>query len=155
MNSRARIVSRIATFLIAVACTGVLNAGERVPFEKVPTPVVKGMRDRFPLPEIKFIDKEPNGSYEFGLKQGDRVFEAIMSPNGKLVKVKELIEETKLPTKVKESVAKKYPDAKFLECEKVTIGDGDSAKVVYEMDIRTASSNKKAIALDEDGNFVK
>src|SRR5689334_8323777 len=115
-----------AAILILTAGAGVSSAGERVPLEKVPPGVVKGIKDRYPKAEIRFVDKETNGNYEFGMTEGERQFEVGMAAGGKLVNVKEDISEEKLPAKIKDAVRKKFPGAKFVECEKVTTGEGKS-----------------------------
>ncbi|HEV3256965.1 MAG TPA: hypothetical protein VG013_08815, partial [Gemmataceae bacterium] len=58
-----------------------------------------------------------------------------------------------LPAKVKEALRKKYPDAKIARVEKETTGEGEAAKVIYEILITTAKG-KREVEFAPTGKIV-
>ena len=70
------------------------------------------------------------------MKEGERLFDVGVKPDGKLINIKEEIAEDKLPKAVKEGLQKKYPGAKIVETEKVIVIDGKKEKVTYELKIK-------------------
>ena len=76
-----------------------------------------------------------------------------MTAEGKLVNVKEAVKEDKLPKAVTEALRQKYPGAKIVEAEKVTTGEGEKAKTVYELAIETDKGNRDVI-IDPDGKIA-
>ena len=153
MSRRFAVVVVLAAVVAAWSPVGTAGAGEKVPLEKVPPAAVKTVKDRFPKAEIRYVDKEPTGDYEFAMKEGSRQFDVGVTGDGKLLNVKEEIPEEQLPKAVKEGVQKKFPGAKFVEIEKVTSGDGDAAKVTFEMVLRT-EKGRQAVRFDSSGNLL-
>ena len=143
----------VCGLVVLALVAAVATAGVRVPLEKVPAPAVKTVKDRFAKAEIRFVDKEGNGTYEFAMKEGDRQFDVGVSAEGKFLHVKEEITADKVPAAVKEGVQKKFPGGKIIEAEKTTTGEGDSTKVTYELVVQTDKS-KQAAAFDATGKYL-
>jgi len=136
-----------------VALAGTALAGVRVKLEDVPKAAVKAVGDRFPKATINSVDKETGGAYEFAMKEGDRQFDVGVSAEGKLLNVKEEVEEDKVPKAVKEGLLKKYPGAKIVETEKVILLDDKKEKVTYEVKIK-ADKKTLEVVLDEEGTVI-
>ena len=151
MRSRTGFSLSIGAVILAA---GLAEAGKKVPLKDVPEPAVKLIKERFPKAEISSVDKESNGDYEFTIKEGERKLDVGVSAVGKLLNVKEDIEEAKLPAKVKEGIQKKFPGATIVEAEKVVTGDGKDAKTVYELVIKT-EQGKKDVEFDGDGKQIE
>lgn len=141
--------SLFAALAIAGVGTAVL-AGVRVELDKVPAAAVKTIKARFPKAEIRFVDKENTGIFEFAMKEGDRQFDVGVAGDGKLVNVKEEVAEKDIPAAVKTAVLKKYPGTKIIEAEKVTRGDGKDARTIYELLIQTGKG-KQTVKYDPTG----
>jgi hypothetical protein len=139
--------------LFAALAAGIASAGVRVKLEDVPKPAVKKVQDAFPKATIRYVDREAKDRYEFAMKEGDRMFDVGVMADGKLVNVKEEIDEDKLPAVVKEGVLKKYPGAKIVEIEKVMVGEGKDAKLTYELAIKVEKKTH-GIVFDEKGKFI-
>jgi Putative beta-lactamase-inhibitor-like, PepSY-like len=151
---RLRLSSRTGLGLfLAVALAGSALAGVRVKLEDVPKSAVKAVEERFPKATILTVDKETGGSYEFAVKEGERQFDVGVSAEGKLLNVKEEVEEDKVPKAVKEGLLKKYPGAKIVETEKVILIDDKKEKVTYEMKIK-ADKKTLEVVLDEAGTVI-
>lgn len=135
---------------VVLAIAASAAAGVRVKLEDVPKPAVKAIQDRFTKATIRYVDRETNGTYEFGMKEGDRLFDVGVKADGKLLNIKEEIEEDKVPKAVKESLLKKHPGAKIVETEKVILIDGKDEKVTFELKIK-ADKKTFEVVLDEKG----
>ena len=140
--------------VLAVALTaGSAVAGVRVKLEDVPKPAVKAVQDRFAKAAIRYVDKETNGTFEFALKEGDRLFDVGVTGEGKLLNIKEEIAEDKVPRAVKDGLQKKHPGAKIVETEKVIVLDGKKEKTTYELKYKVDDKTSE-IVLDEEGKPV-
>ncbi len=144
---------RVLAIFAPLALVGSVLAGKAVPLDMVPEAAKKTIKDRFPKAEIVSVDKENTKLYEFVMKEGDRKFDLGVNADGKLVNVKEEIAEKDLPKAVKDGLLKRYADAKIVEIEKVTTGDGKDAKTVYEMAIKT-EKGKMGVIFDAEGKQV-
>ena len=129
------------------------TAGVKVKQEDVPAPAVKTIKDRFAKAEIRFIDRETKDRYEFAMKEGGRLFDVGVTADGKILGIKEEIEENKLPAAVKEGLLKKYPGAKIVEVEKVVKGDGKEAKTTFELIVKT-DKGSHSVEFDSTGKFI-
>lgn len=143
----------LASVSVAALLAGSAAAGVPVPLEQVPAPAVKGVKDRFPKADIRSVDKEAKDRFEFTLKEGERTFEVGIMADGKLVNVKEELKAEQLPAVVTQALQKKYPGAKVVEAEKVTTGEGDQAKVTYDLAIQTDKEGRN-VTIDAAGKFV-
>ena len=153
MNARLSIRRSSALVLIAAIATGVAIAGTPVKLEDVPKPAVKAVQDRFAKATISSVDKETNGNFEFTMKEGERVFDVGVKPDGTLIDIKEEIKEDKVPKAVKEGLLKKHPGATIVETEKVIVIDGKKETVTFEIKIK-ADKKTLEVVLDEEGKLV-
>ena len=146
----------VCTVLAALMVAGGVRADEeKVPLDKVPAKVRQALKTKYPRAEVVSAEKEDeNGKtvYEFKLKQGKKKWEASFTPDGDFVGIEEVIKESDLPAQVKEGLRKKYPHAKVLRVEKETTGEGDSAKVVYEIVVQD-KKGKREVQFDPHGKF--
>lgn len=143
----------LGMFLLVVI-TAVAGAGVRVKPEDVPKPAVKAVEERFAKATIRYVDRESNGDYEFAMKEGDRLFDVGVAKDGKLLNIKEEIEEEKIPKAVKEGLLKKHPGAKIVETEKVIVIDGKKEKTTYEVKIKVEKKTLEVV-LDEAGTVIE
>ena len=139
--------------LLVVALAAGAAAGVRVKLEDVPKPAVKAVQERFAKATIRYVERETDGSYEFAMKEGDRLFDVGVTAEGKLLNIKEEITEDKVPKAVKEGLEKKYPGAKIVETEKVILLDGKKEKVTYELKIKVDKKTLEVV-LDETGKVI-
>jgi uncharacterized membrane protein YkoI len=142
--------------LAALLVGAVARADDKVPLDKVPEPVMKAAKAKYPKAEVVSAEKgDQDGTkvYELALKDGDKTWEASFTPEGKFVSAEEPVKEAELPAKVKEAFRKKYPDAKVLSAEKETTGDGADAKVAYEIVIEKGKE-KVEVQFAPDGKFL-
>lgn len=130
-----------------------VRAGVRVALDKVPPPAVKAVKDRFPKAEIRFADKEGGDRFEFAMKEGDRQFDVGVTAAGKVLYVKEDVPAKDVPDPVKDALKKKFPGAEIVEAEKVITGEGNSAKTVYELVIKSEKETHN-VAIDSSGKFI-
>ena len=142
-----------ASLVVALAVAAMAVAGVKVALEKVPAPAVKAIKERFPKAEIRSVDLEGKDRYEFAMKEGDRLFDAGLTADGKLLGIKEEIDAEKIPAVVKEGVKKKFPGSEILEAEKLTKGDGKEAEVTYELLLKT-EKGKQTVEFDSTGKYV-
>src|SRR5262245_9645853 len=149
MNVRRASRTGLGLFLVVAAAAGAA-AGVRVKLEDVPKPAVQAVQDRFPKATVRYVDRETNGTYEFAMKEGERLFDVGVSAAGKLLTVKEEIAEDKVPKAGKEGLLKKHPGATITETEKVITIDGKKEKVTYELKFKVADKTQETV-LDETG----
>lgn len=142
----------LGLFLVVALAAGA-TAGVRVKLEDVPKPAVKAVQERFAKATIRYVDKENNGTYEFAMKEGERLFDVGVNAEGKLLNIKEEIEEDKVPKAVKDGLLKKYAGAKIVETEKVIVIDGKKEKVTYEIKIKVEKKTLEVV-LDEAGKVI-
>ncbi len=142
------------TLLAVAVVTGIALAGVRVPLDQVPARAVKAIKDRYRKAEIRFVDKEAKDRYEFALQEGERQFDVGVTAEGKLLGVKEEVAPEKLPIVIKEAVEKKFSGAKIVEAEKVTVGDGEAAKVTYEILVK-AGNDTHSLVVDSKGKVIE
>jgi hypothetical protein len=129
---------------------------EKIALDKVPAPVVKAEKAKWPQAQIVGIEREEEDgktTFEFGLKQGQRKWDASFDPQGAIVAVEETIADKDVPAPVKKGLDKKYPKANVLLIEKVTEGEGKTAKVFYEYKIKTKDGGVE-VKLDPAGKVV-
>jgi len=154
MNVRLSCRSGLGLFLVVAITAGIAAAGVRVKLEDVPKPAVKAVQDRFPKATIRYADKETNGNYELAIKDGEQLLDVGVTPEGKLLNIKEEVAEDKVPKAVKDGLQKKHAGAKIVETEKVIVIDGKKEKVTYELKIKVDNKTLEVV-LDEAGKVVE
>jgi uncharacterized membrane protein YkoI len=152
-----RLIGCTLAAALAVGVVAWADDDEKIPLDKVPAKVRDAVKAKYPKAEIVSAglgNVDGTKVYEFELKQGDRKWEAAFTPDGKFHSSEEPVaSEADLPAKVKEAFRKKYPDEKVVGIEKETTGEGDGAKVVYEIVIEKGK-DKVEVQLDPDGKFL-
>jgi hypothetical protein len=127
---------------------------EKVPLDKVPAKVMEALKAKYPKATVVSAEKgDVDGTkvYEFALEQGKKKWEACFTPDGKFFSSEEAV--TKLPAKVQEAFDTKYPGAKVTKIDKETTGEGDKAKVVYEIFIERGTDTFE-IQYDASGKYL-
>lgn len=145
--------------LLSVLALGVAvraEGDEKIPVDQVPKVVLNALKAKYPKAEIVTTEKgDQDGTivFEFDLKEGKITWESSFTPDGKFVSSEEPVEESALPAKVKEAFQTKYPGKKVVSIEKETTGEGETAKVVYEIVIET-DKGKLEVQFDTTGKFL-
>jgi hypothetical protein len=130
---------------------------EKVPLDKVPAAVKDAVKAKYPKAEIVSAEKgDADGTkvFELKLKEGTKEWEVAFTPDGKFHSSEEPLKESELPAKVKDGFQKKYGDAKILSVEKETTGEGEKAKVVFEIVFQKGTEKFEA-SFDPDGKFIE
>lgn len=146
----------VAAVLLALGAVARADDDEKVPLDKVPAKVKDAAKAKYPKAEFVSAEKgDQDGTkvYELVLKQGERKWEVCFTPEGKFVSSEEAVQEADLPAKVKGAFRKKYADAKVVGMEKETTGEGDKARVVYEIVIERGADQVE-VQFDPDGKFL-
>jgi len=146
----------VTAFLAAGALALADEKDEKIPLEKVPAAVTAAVKAKYPKAELvsaELGDQDGKKVYEIALKSGVKKWEASFTPEGKFVSSEESVAAADLPTKVKEAFDAKYPKAKVVSMEKETTGEGDGAKVVYEIVIET-DKGKIEVQFSPDGKLI-
>jgi hypothetical protein len=156
-------VKRLISCAAAFAAVLVLGLGvradekeETITLDKVPAVVKKALTAKYPKAKIVSAEKgDVDGTkvYEFKLKQGAKEWEVAFTPDGKFHSSEEPVKEADLPAKVKDGFSKKYGDVKILTIEKETRGEGEKAKVVYEI-VFEKGKKKFEAQFDPQGKFL-
>lgn len=145
-----------ACAMLALALVARADEDEKVPLDKVPAKVKEALKAKYPKAEIVSAEKgDHDGTkvYEFKLKEGEKTWEASFTPDGKFDSSEEVLKEADLPAKVKDAFRKKYGEVKVVEIEKETTGEGEKAKVVFEI-VFQKDKVKIEAQFDPDGKFL-
>jgi hypothetical protein len=129
---------------------------EKVPLDKVPAKIMDAIKAKYPKAKVVSAGKgdvDGTKAFEFKLKQGDKEWEAAFTPDGKFHSSEEPLKEAELPAKVKQAFRKKYGDVKIVSAEKETTGEGEKAKVIYEI-IFEKDKGKIEGQFDPEGKFL-
>jgi hypothetical protein len=154
-----RLIGCVAACAVVLALGLVARADdsdEKVPLDKVPAKIKDALKTKYPNAEIvsaSMGDVDGTKVIEFKLKEGAKEWEAAFTPDGKFHSSEEPLKEADLPVKVKDAFKKKYGDVKVLEMERATTGEGDKAKVVYEI-IFEKGKEKLEAQFDPEGKFL-
>lgn len=123
---------------------------------KIPAKIKAAIKAKWPKAEIEEITvEEEDGKivFEFELEEEDgkteREWTATFSADGKLLETEEEIKLADVPKVVLEALQKKYPLVKKPAVEKITEGEGDSAKVFYELEF------SMEVKIDATGKIVE
>jgi hypothetical protein len=144
----------VAATIVVIAALVRADEDEKVPLDKVPAKILDGIKAKYPKAKILSAEKgDVDGTkvYEFQLEEGKKQWEASFTPDGKFFGSEELI--TELPAKVKEAFDGKYPAAKITKMEKETTGEGEKAKVIYEIFVERGSDQYE-IQYDANAKFL-
>jgi roadblock/LC7 domain-containing protein len=147
----------LLSFAVVLGLAMAATADEKVPLDKVPAKVLEAAKAKFPKATLVSASKEDEDGkiqYELVFKEGEKKFDGIFSPDGKLVALEEVIKEEEVPAAAKEGFKKKYgTDVKLTGYEKITKGDGKDQKIEYEFQF-TKGKDKFESVFSADGKFV-
>lgn len=118
----------------------------------VPIVVSASATKRFPGARITGWSKEAEGgktTYEAAVSDPAGKRDAVFSEDGALVAVEQSISIADLPSRVRDSVAAKYPHAELRKAERIT----HSGTVDYEIDLAKAVRNE--ITVSSEGRILK
>lgn len=118
-----------------------------IALSELPTAVTATITARWPDATMVSAARD-GGELEVVLKQGDRRFEAILRPDGRLEEVEERVDPATLPEAV-QAAAK--AQGTLLRAERLTAADGATS---FEVVVQTAS-RKVELHLDERGAPVR
>jgi uncharacterized membrane protein YkoI len=127
---------------------------QKIDLDKVPAKVKDAAKAKYPKAKILSVemgDADGTKVYEFLLEQDKKQWEVCFTTDGKFHSSEETI--TELPAKVKEAFDKKFPGAKVTKMEKETTGEGDKAKIVYEIFVERGTDQFE-IHYGPDGKFI-
>lgn len=130
---------------------------EKVPLDKVPSPVIDAVKKRFPKSEIVGAEKETeNGkvTYEINLKDNGQNIDVILSAEGSIQTIEKEIAVKDLPKVVAEALAAKYPKAICKKYEEVyKVKDGKEALEYYEVLLDTENKKDIEVEITPDGKI--
>ncbi len=130
--------------------------GEKIPLDKIPAAFKDAIKAKYPKAEIVSAEKgDVDGTkvFEFKLKEGKKEWEVAYTPDAKFHSSEEPLTEAELPTKVNDAFRKKYGDVKLVSAEKETTGEGEKAKVIFEI-IFEKGKEKLEAQFDPEGKFL-
>jgi hypothetical protein len=155
MTRLIRTLAACAAVLLLVPATRAEDEG-KIDLKDVPANVKDALKAKYPKAEVVSAEKgDVDGTkvFEFKLKEGGKEWEVAFTPDSKFHSSEEPLKEADLPAKVKEAFKKKYGDAKMVTAEKETTGEGEKAKVVFEI-IFEKDQAKFEAQFDADGKFL-
>jgi hypothetical protein len=147
-------LSLSVTAMLALAFVVRAGDDEKIPLDKVPPKVLDAVKAKYPKAKILSAqngDVDGTKVFEFMLEQGKKQWEVAFTPDAKFHSSEESI--TELPAKVKEAFDKKFPGAKITKMEKETTGEGEKAKVIYEIFVMRGTDEFE-ILYDADAKFI-
>jgi hypothetical protein len=127
---------------------------EKIPLEKVPKPVLKAFKAKFPDATINTaIKEEADGKtvYEIESKQDGLGIDAVLKPDGEFVEIEKELKIADLPAAVSKAVKAKHPKGKMTKAEEL-IKDGKSA---YEVVVELADGKTEEVVVDKNGKPVE
>src|SRR5262245_16243272 len=125
-SNMRKCLSAVLSLAVVFGLARVATADEKIPLDKVPAKVLEAAKAKFPKATLVSASKEDEDGkiqYELVFKEGEKKFDGIFSPDGKLVALEEVIKEEEVPAAAKEGFKKKYgTDVKLTGYEKITKG---------------------------------
>ena len=117
MNIRKKVI-------FAVMALAIPSSWADIPESSVPVAAVSAVKGAWP--RAGFIEWDASGSgklYEAEFKINGFEFDVKVTPEGKIVRVKEEIAVSSLPEPVRAAALKPYPGVRIREADKVTQGE--------------------------------
>jgi uncharacterized membrane protein YkoI len=157
---------RAASWAGAVAAMGWLVAAtaaradeETIPLDKVPAPVLKAAKAKFPGATLREASKETEDGktfYEVAMTHEGRKMDVSFEANGTLVLVETEVPEAELPAAVAKAVKDKYPGAKVNLVESIKKGPEVKKEAdYYEFHLTTADKKSVEVEVDGRGKILK
>lgn len=144
---RTGLAAMLGLSMLAVAA----RAGEeKISADKLPAPVKKTVKKKFPEAKIRGAAKEVEGgktTFEVELTVEGRSVDVAMNARGKILEIEKEIPVDKLPAAVRKELKEKFPGAKIEKAEEIT--EGEDGPVHYEVAI------KAEVVLTARGKIVR
>ena len=155
MTHRIKMTFLALFSLSSIALVAYAHADEeKIALDKVPKPVMKAFKAKFPKAEVKAaIKEEEDGktTYEIESILDGLSVDAILKPDGEIVTIEQQIKVADLPSAVSAAVKDKFPKAKMMKAEAVTNKD----KTSYEVTVEKADGKKAVLLIDKAGSSVE
>src|SRR4051812_33723676 len=151
MRSCERVLM-LAVFGLGLSVTASRADEEKVPLDKVPPPVLKAFKAKFPEAKIKAAIKEVEDGktvYEIESTSNGLTIDAVLKPDGEFVNYEKEIKADDLPAAAASAVKAKYPKAKVKRIEEVTEGD----KHFYELVVEAGGKDVE-VSVDKKGKIL-
>lgn len=151
-----RSFGRFCTLVVLGLCLSVATARadeEKIPLDKVPAPVLRAFKAKFPAATIKGAIKETEKdkvTYEIESTLKGLSVDAVLTPAGEFVAIEREMKVVDLPAAVTKAVEAKYPKSRVEKAEEVTSGD----KVTYEVAVKTTDGKSVELEVRKDGNVL-
>lgn len=138
--------------LLAAAALVIPSALADLPESSVPPAAVSAVKGAYPNAGFIEWDSEIHGMkriYEAEFRINGFQFEVRISPDGKIVRIKEEIAAASLPAAVHASILKRYPGCRIKEAEKITEGD----IIRYKVEVAD-NRDDYDVLIASDGNIL-
>ncbi len=159
MNPRCRWSAIVVAGTILGASTAAAQEGDKPDLGDVPTPVLDGLKARFPHADVQKWSKEREGEivvYDFEFNQDGRKLEADVREDGTLYNWEKAIAAEELPASVREAAGERYPDASIREIMEITaVKDGKEELEGYEIVMETGDNEEVEIMVAADGEILE
>lgn len=119
----------------------------------VPQAVLKAFEQAYPMAKMKGLSREREKgkvAYEIESVEGKVHRDVTYNPEGSLISVEESFTFEELPQAVRDAIAKEYPKAKVLQCEKIIKGSSTQFEVVLK-----SGKAKYEVVFEPDGRIVE
>lgn len=147
---------RTSGWLLILACCGLMAAtgahGEKVRKRDLPEAVLKAFIGRYPKAKVKaYLREERDGKvyYELQARNEGVTKTVVMSPDGAILEVRELLTKKSLPFRVSRALAAQHPDGTIRRAEKIMRGPETKFKVSVKVGKRV-----KDLFFDRDGTAL-
>jgi hypothetical protein len=133
---------------------GALADEEKLPLDKVPAPVLKAAKAKFPKAEVKGAAKEEEGgkiTYEIMMKDGAHNIDLSLKADGTILVIEKEIAAKDLPKAVADAVKAKYPKGKIEKSEELTEG----TKITFEVVLAVEGKKSFELVLDPKGKIIE
>ncbi len=147
--------NQIGVYALALSlclATSVTAQEHNVKPKDVPAVVVAAAVKAFPSAKIVEWAKETEGGktlFEASMTEGPKKRDVLLTPDGKIDAVEEIIAMSEVPTAVQNALKTKYPKAIVQTAERITRG----SEVQYELALKNAP--KKEVVYTPDGKLLK
>jgi uncharacterized membrane protein YkoI len=154
---RAFLPLALAVLTLALAAGATRAFGEdeeNCPLDKLPAKVTAAVTAQWPKGTIVSATKETEKgvtTYEVKVKDGDRVVEATVSEEGKILETEAAIAAKDLPKAVTDALAAKYPKSEIRHATEITAAEVKS----YEVVLVTAEKKTMEVTLDAKGAILE
>lgn len=143
-----------ALYLLLAGATAARGEQEQVEVAKLPPPVLKAVKAKFPESQLESALKEIEGKefvYEVCLKCKRREMYVLVDPEGNILEIDKVISEKELPGAVVATLKKKYAEAKVSTAEEILIGE----EISYSVLLKFGPKRTLHVHLDPKGKVLE